>query len=562
MTMIPKLARRRDRAGHRLLLASVLLVTMVSPAAAASRQYVAQRFDAAIRVTPGGDLEVRETVTFDFQAGTFEKVWREIPGRRTDGIEILDATMDDVPVTQGRGPGHVVLSGRQRTRVEWQFTPVGPSTHTFGLKYRVRRVVFTDERGDVVAWRALPTEHGYRIASSLVTLDLPDAHATTPLVERRGVGAATIAVDDRSVVVRASEIARNGWIAIETVLPSRRIVAVQPEWRQREIAAASLGPRWAAGAAAMAMAGILIVVGVRRHYDRPLVVETESMAVAMPEQLPPALAGALLSRGRVQVGHALATLVDLANRGVLLVRELPKPFGTRQYELAQVPGRHELLPHEEAALTIAFAGDGDEVNLSKARGRLVRNARRFAAAAEADLLARGLIDPGRRAIRDRLLAIGIVFMMTGAIAVIPLAMLVDRFGPWPLLLPLGLVIAAFAGIIGSASTTALSNDGVVRAARWRGFRRYLKSALADRQVHEPGALAARDLPLALALGLGSQYSRYLTRHPGALPPWFAAADAHDGGMAWAAFIGTTSHGAGGAGAGAGGAAGGGGSGAG
>jgi hypothetical protein len=47
-------------------------------------------------------------------------------------------------------------------------------------------------------------------------------------------------------------------------------------------------------------------------------------------------------------------------------------------------GTHEIEDHETEALTMAFAGRGDDVTMSKARGRLARGARRFAAAANDD----------------------------------------------------------------------------------------------------------------------------------------------------------------------------------
>src|SRR5205823_3542509 len=82
--------------------------------------------------------------------------------------------------------------------------------------------------------------------------------------------------------------------------------------------------------------------------------------------------------------------------------------------------------------------------LSRARARLARGSRRFSSAVEMDLGARGLLDPSRKAVRDRLLAIGIVLLLGGAVGAIPIAALVDRYGPWPFLLALGFVVAGFA----------------------------------------------------------------------------------------------------------------------
>jgi len=552
----------RDKLGHAVLIACCLLLAAVRIGSAAGREYQAQRFDVAITVLPAGDLEVAETVTFDFQSGRFERVLREISRRRTDGIEIIDATMDDAHFPIGDGAAHIKVSGGERMRVEWRFAPIDSSTHTFGLKYRVHRVAYTDDRGDVIAWRALPTDHPYRIASSHVTLEIPDPPVKTPVVERRRVGSATIAVDDRLIDVRSAEISRNGWIEIETVLPAGRLVSKQPAWRTAEMNAAALGPRWTTAAGIVAGLGILLMIAVRRHYDKPSFIPSESTVISLPEKLPPALAGALINSGRGSVAHALATIVDLADRGALVVRELPRRLGARHYELAQVPGTHALATHEEAALIIAFAGRGDEVTLHRARGRLTRGSRRFSSAVETELAGEGLLDPSRKAVRDRLLVMGIGLLLGGAVLAIPIALLVDRYGPWPLLVALGVAVAGLSGIILSATTTALSNEGLIRAARWRGFKRHLKKAMSDRRSPGDPPFASRDLSYAIALGLAMQSSRYLKRHPGLVPPWFAAAgDPHYGDVSFAAFVGSSAHGggAGGGGVGGGGGAAGGGS---
>ena len=159
----------------RRLAVVVVSVWMAGTGIAEAKSYSAERFDSRIRVVDGGALEVTETVTFRFESGTFSRVFRDIPRRRTDGIEILRASMDGRPFPFGTDPNQASIRVRSsRVRVEWRFDPVTTSTHTFELVYRARGVVQQRDGEDYLAWRALPSEHDYTIDSARVDVILPE----------------------------------------------------------------------------------------------------------------------------------------------------------------------------------------------------------------------------------------------------------------------------------------------------------------------------------------------------------------------------------------------------
>lgn len=558
------MSRGGDRGGHRAAAAVLVLLALLAwPATAAAQRpgkYVASRFDVAVKVVEGGDLEVAETITFDFQTGTFKRVWREIPAARTDGIVVMQALMDGRAVTTGEGAGHVKISGRNRLKVEWQFDPVGPSIHTFELRYRAKGVVFRDGDHDVVRWRLLPSDHKYPIASSRTTIAAAVAPAGPPALQTRRVGAASHDDADGEVAIVASDIRNNGWIIAEVRYPAGRLISSLPAWQQRHDQAAALASRWMAGAAALFVTGIVLLAARRQGYPRPSVSPDETTTTEVPEPLPAALAAVLAGRGASAGYQSAATIFDLADRGVLTVRELPRSFGVRSYELSQVPGAHDLAEHEREALTIAFAGRQDSVSVSKARGRLAGSSRRFAAAVNRDLSARGYLDPARKAVRDRLMTVSLVLLIGSAAACIPMAILIPRFEGWPFLLPLALCAAGIVGLIMAASTTPLSDHGLIEASRWKGFTRHLKSVV-ESKGQPAFAFTPRWVVYGIAVGLAAQWARYLKAHPGSAPRWFQAAT-RDEGAAFAAFVGSQSAAGGGAGAAGGGAAGGGSSGAG
>lgn len=174
MTMDPTLAAGRDRRGHgawraALAVAACLLVPSLA-AADGPGAHTVRRFDVKAQVLAGGSLDVTESITLELQSGTFKNVWREIAASRTDGIELVEARMDGTPFPRGEGPGHIVVSGRNGVRNEWQFAPTGPSTDTFELHYIARGAVFREGGSDIVRWRLLPSQHKYKIDARRSTI--------------------------------------------------------------------------------------------------------------------------------------------------------------------------------------------------------------------------------------------------------------------------------------------------------------------------------------------------------------------------------------------------------
>lgn len=155
----------------------------------------------------------------------------------------------------------------------------------------------------------------------------------------------------------------------------------------------------------------------------------------------------------------------------------------------------------------------------------------------------------------------------GLVALVPVGLLLQRFGPWFFAIPAALLTVAIASFIAAGAHTPLSNEGVRRAAAWRAYKKFLKElAGADHHRHASQAGAQSPmalLPYAVALGAGMNWAKLFKQRGLELPVWFRAASAADAHRSFVAFMGTsaaTGHGGGGS-TGGGGAAGGGSSGA-
>jgi hypothetical protein len=524
---------------RRIILCAVLVAAFTGSAHA--KDYSAERFDARIEVLRGGALRITERVLVRFEDGTFRQFYREIPSRLTDGLEVVSASMDDTVLPEGDRPGQVQIRRSSRTRVTWRFPRLSGSSHVFSLTYIVRGAVRQTEDADVVAWRALPGQHAYRIDSSEIDVDLPGVPSAAPSLELRRVGASSVALEGTQVRVRASEIRSNGWVEVWVRLPRGSVIDAPPQWQTRELAIRQSSRIWIIAAGAVLIGGLLLIFGVRQGYDAPpREAGAATAGPALPDTLPPALAGALVANGRPRLEHAMAALFSLADRGELTIEEQPRSLGQRAFVVTRTGSGRPLAAHEQRALDVSFTGKrGPErsVGLGKARGRLTRHFKQFSTAVEGEMAAAGLMDESRWDVRRRFLKIGVIALLAGGVAPLALLFMVDDYGPWPMLIPLALIVVGVTGLICHAAHTSLSNSAVRRAEYWRGFRQYLRDVAQDRQAPPPDSTMGQWLPFAVATGLAPAWATYLKRHRGGAPPWFRAGGDGDSAHAFAAFVG-------------------------
>lgn len=543
----------------RSLLATLLLVMSAVPATA--KTYYVDRFDARIRVVSGGAIEVTETVVFHFQDGSFDHVFREIPTRQTDGIDVLSASMDGRALAFGTGSGEVEVRRGSTVNVRWRFAPRSGTSHVFTLTYVASGVVRREANRDVLEWIALPTKHDYRIGSSDVVFEYPFAPIGMPVVAVNRVAEQSVEPSSTRVQVNSSDVARNGWVRVRIDFASGAVITASPLWQQRRAYADSLAPRWWIAAGVIVAAGAVLLIGLRQRYDSPPQIDIRSRTYAAPpDTLRPALAGVLASKGSVALQHAMATLFALADRGVVAVEEEPRRWGQRRFTVHRRHREGSFTPEEQELLVFTFPS-GEVVDagvpLAKVRNRLARNLHRYRDRVREELRGMGLIDDDRVRARQRFRLLGVGLLLLAVGTMIPAAFVTRTLGGWPFLVPAAIAIVGIGALIGYGVLTPLSNEGERRAGEWRAYARHLKEVARDRTVLTNATPIAL-LPFAVALGLAGYWSKFVKHHPASVPVWFHAVGSHDDG-AFPAFIAAGgSVDAGGAGGGAGGGAAGGG----
>ena len=508
--------------------AVALTLVVASPTYAKST--VAQRFDAVVRVEIGGSVEVTETLVFRFEGGPFTELLRDVRIGNSDGIEILDVSMDGDPIQFGEATGQARIEGKTRNRIRWRFAPISDSTHTFVVRYLVRGAVRQDERGDLLVWRTPGGEHRWSIVSATIDYELPSgvrATVTTNTHRTEHVSWSSGAF----FRVRANDIQSNGWIEAALAMPAGSILSAPPAWQEAERQRATYARYWLGAGTVAFVLGLIVLFGLRQGYESPRDLQPGIASDTPPDSLPPALAGILSSRGRPSLEHATATLLTLADRGDLRVQESDRhTLGTRTYYLTHGATHSHLTPIEAAVLAAAFGNGRDSsVTLAKARTRLVRRFGRFAQAALAELDAAGLLDHNRQKARQGFLRLMMAEFVLALAALAAWPMLMSAHGAWPVAMFVGLATAGIVTLIFYGTmTTPLANEGVQRGRHWRAYRDHLKNV-----SRESGRTPAISLAYPVALGLAGEWSKHLKRYPIVAPAWFQSSG---GSSAYAAFI--------------------------
>jgi hypothetical protein len=532
------------------LLAAVLLAAVLS-ACGPAKSYRAERFDVDIAIAPGGAATVTETVVFAFRNGPFTYAFREIPLERTDGIEAVRVYEDDRPYALGTGSGQYEVRQRgDSLRITWHFDPTENAARTFVLAYRVRGLIRQEGVRDALRWAALPPEHDYGITTAQVTVQLPEQAGPVAGAEVLD-GHAQVGVLGRSVSFLAEQVERDQPLTIAVWFPHGQIGGVPPLWQQRELAQAARAPLWIAGAGLIAVAAVGGAVWAWRRYGRVPVPHKVGAVTAPPDDLPPGLASALVEGG-ARPADIVATLFDLSRRGVLAV-EAGEPEGLVRrrpsfaFRLRTLP--EALPPFEALTLLVAFgqqpeggpsrvkreaptqpdraalehlASAGEPVPLERvgANLRARRNLLRLQLAYDAELRARGLLDPARDRIRAVWTAVGLAVLGLGIASIAVPVVWGELFGPWPFLVTGALVLAGLGLVVVGSAAPRRTEAGEQAARSWEAFRRHLRGMAGGRPRPGETGLLEPYLPYALAFGLGRRWARQWRAAGISVPAWF------------------------------------------
>ncbi|NOZ27333.1 MAG: DUF2207 domain-containing protein [Chloroflexi bacterium] len=513
----------------------LLLVVSTGLAQAQSKTLYWDRWDVDIVVRTDGTFRVVERQTIEFTSGTFTFGIRGVDVRRLDRIS-------DVEVREGDQVFQKSSSGQPWTfttymegnefKIKWYFPPTSDSRHTYTIAYTVHGGLRYYEEGDQLWWKAVVADRTFPVNASRVMVQIPEP-AEVQNWDAYGVAAQAQKVDARTVIFEATEEIPPGREFEVRVQFTPGVVAGQPQpWQQEADAAAEWDQRWRPVVNVLMLAiGLLFLFGgpallyllwYTRGRDAPVKIPADYL-IDPPADIPPGVAGTLLDE-QADMEDIVATIVDLARRGVITIEEVREPgllgIGEKIDFIYRLVGSTEgLRPFEETLIEEIFDGRRER-RLSDLKNKFYRAIPKIKRQLYAEVVKEGYFRASPERIRNRYAGLGVVgLVLTGALTVCLMAFL-SAYTDYAICPPIGIGIT-FVGLIVLARVMPRKTPkGAEAAARWRAFRRYLENIDKYANLEEAKDIFERYLPYAIAFGVEKEYVRKFAAVDTPAPRWY------------------------------------------
>jgi hypothetical protein len=519
-----------------LIGAGSLLLLMAGPAGAQSAGEVIHEYVVGIQILEDGDLRITERIDYDLGSQLRHGIFRTIPTRfpyddaNDRVIPIEDVTVqsdapDDVEISQ-EGSSTVIRIGDPDVEISGR--------HTYTLVYRVEGALNAFADHDELYWNAIGDEWQASIERAQVAVRAPGAiqrvacfqgyeGSTEPCAlagsegrkARFSPGRPLLPYEGMTVVVAIPK----GTVPEPEKILEERWSAGRAFSVNAATLAASLGVLAIFGAALFRMwsregrdrrflgSAIDQVMGTTTGEDEAVPLGEGDLEApvdfAPPAGVRPGQIGTLIDE-RANVIDVTATIVDLAGRGFLLIREIPDRglFSKPDWNLVRLEkGETELLAYEKQLLDGLFR-DGNEVKVSELKTAFAERLHGVEQSLYLDAMREKWFRARPDHVRTRWAGRGTLLAVAGGALTFVLA----RWTHWGLV-GIPVIIAGVALALMAGRMPARTAKGTAMLRRIRGFRRVI--ATAERHMSrwaEEENVFTRYLPYAIVFGLTKKWA--------------------------------------------------------
>jgi hypothetical protein len=280
--------------------------------------------------------------------------------------------------------------------------------------------------------------------------------------------------------------------------------------------------------------GILILlggsIGIFLHWhvagrDQTIGVVPQTLTEP-PSDLAPGLMGTLIDE-HSDMKDTVATVVDLANRGILRIVEI-RETGRLDFKI-EIVAPAEALPRFERKVVSGIFGYQSEKKLTEVGSSFYRTIPEVQNRMYEALVKRGhfLRSPEDTRVRYRNISL-VGAIVTGLYLLLGIGLLAPLASLW--WLP-GISLAAVVALLFlvSRNMPRKTNEGSLEARKWQAFKRYLEQLDKHQGLEESSKIFERYLPYAIAFGIKNNWIDQFASLPTPAPEWYVPLDWSGGG---------------------------------
>lgn len=527
------------------LAATGLLAATGSPAtsgvavAQETKDYYWDFINVDIAVNSDGSFTVAETQRYVFTQGTFQHGYRAIPLDKVDSIT-------DVSVWEGNTPYKAVRSQAEggyttsetdgNLAIDWWFSPTSRTARTFVLKYTVRGGLRIYSGGDQLCWKAVFADRAKAVRSSTVSIKLPSGLDPAQFVTASYSTQATArVVDAQNVIFTSGTVNANTELEIRLQFQHGVIKTSPPAWQAAADAAAAreeqLKPWKDFFNVIGALLAILIplisalglyVIWYMRGRDKTVGLVADYLAQP-PSNLPAGVVGTLIDE-RADMKDIIASLVDLARRGVLKITDSTgKGFFGASHTFTFTwlgPGSQKLRPYENTLLGGIFGGLS-QVSLDDLKEKFYTVIPGLKDQMYDEVVTEGFFHDSPQKTRRKYVVIGVILLvLVGMLSFFVLLPFLTDWMPSAVCLSGSLFLVPILVMIFGSQMPAKTDKGSLEAAKWIAFKKYLANIEQYTNLQEAKDLFDKYMPYAVAFGLEHTWVEKFSAVGTPAPGWY------------------------------------------
>ncbi len=519
-----------------LLIISLLALGLVGIAQAAEEKtFHWTQYDFDVTIRDNGDVDIEVYMDIEFTKGQFEHGFFAFSTERVDEVTNVAVWEGRQQYSRGQnaaGTYSASTSGGE-FRLDWWFPSTERDSRSFTLKYTVKGLIRLYEGGDQFYADFYSGDRPARIDQGTITIHLPAAVKESELkIGTAGPDADWELVDSRTILVAAQDIPANRTLTVRVQFPHGLVTAAKPAWQEAYDRQAEYDENVKPMINLfVGVVSVLLLIGgpllvyllwYTRGRDKPVGLVADYLAEP-PSDLPAGVVGTLVDE-KAEMKDIIASIVDLARRGVLTMTEVEEPgfigIGTKHDFIFRQADTSQPLRKYEERLIYHLLGGIQERKLSDLKEKFYTAIPKLQTELYQEVVREEFFHGSPERTRNVSRGIGIAgLVLTGVLGFCGLASL-STYTDAAICPFIGLGVAFIAVIIVGFHMPRKTPKGAEASARWLAFKRYLKDIEKYTDLEQAKEIFDKYLPYTIAFGFERSWIKKFAAIDTPAPSWY------------------------------------------